>query len=207
MADWVCTRCGSLNTFDASSCTTCGTERAEGSIGAANAPASSGFEARPALASPAGTMTVPGFEPVLPMAAGDLFGGLLGGAVAAVIATGIWYAVVALSGWQIGFIAIGVGWLVAQGTLFGAGGRASIPLVASSAVFTLLALAVGEYLIIYHFVSQELGSIELLMPIEFMVEVVIASLQADPLTLLFWAIALFAAVSIPFRAMTGGRGA
>lgn len=152
-----------------------------------------------AAAVPAG----PQFEPVLGSDA-SILGGIVGAIVGAVVATVLWFGVVALTQWQIGIVAIVVGFIVGKATVFGAGGRGSIPLVVASGVMTLVALVVSEYLIIYHFVSLEFGSdglISVIQPIDFVVGVAIESVQADPLTLVFWAIALFQAVAIPWSAM------
>ena len=223
MDEWVCGKCRSINLKYASSCYSCATPRhiAEAAYAqAASAPlghsAASSFGAGPTAAgltgdgvalAPAGAASAGGyvFAPSAPQAAAGygLLGGLLGGLFAAAIATGVWYAVVAISNWQVGLVAVAVGWLVGTGTVLGAGGGASFLLVASSAVFTLIALAVSEYLIVFHFVSEIIGLslAELLQPPDLMLQVVIESLAADPLTLVFWAIALFVSVSIPFRAL------
>jgi hypothetical protein len=153
----------------------------------------------PAAAQP----PAPSFEPVLG-AESSLLGGVVGGLVGAVLASALWFGVVAITNWQIGLVAIVVGFVVGKAVVFGAGGRGSIPLVAVSAVFTLAALVVSEYLVIYHFISQEFGTeglISVIQPVDFVVSVAVESVQADPVTLLFWGIALFQAVAIPWSAM------
>lgn len=155
-------------------------------------------DADPAVAA------APTFEPVLPIGESSLIGGLLGGLVGAIAASALWYAVVVITSWQVGLVAIVVGWIVGRGVVFGAGGRGSIPLVAVSAVLTLAALTVSEYLIVYHFIAETLGSdglISMVQPLDFMVGVAVESVMADPLTLLFWGIALFQSVAIPFGAI------
>ena len=222
MDEWVCGKCRSINLKFATSCYSCATPRhiAEAAFAqAASAPLGyatpSSGGATPALAgltgegaavaSPEAASAGYVFAPAAAQAAGGygLLGGLLGGLFAAAIATGVWYGVVALTNWQIGLVAVAVGWLVGTGTVLGAGGGASFLLVVSSAIFTLVALAVSEYLIIFHFLSEIIGlsMADLLQPPDVMLQVVIESLTADPLTLVFWAIALFVSVSIPFRAL------
>jgi hypothetical protein len=127
--------------------------------------------------------------------------GILLAAVAAVIASAIWYAVVALSEYQIAFVAVAVGWVIGTAAVRGAGGRGSIPLAAVSAFLTLAALFVSEYLINYHYISQILGPLELIQPPDIVFAIVVESLSADPTTLVFWALALGAAVWIPFKAI------
>ena len=228
MNDWVCGNCKSINRASAGSCYSCGGSRAAvampdprlttdapgSSTGAAVAgslagptssasavAASGGFGVPAAISRPGDPLAVG--SPPMPASVSDVLGGLLGGLLAAVLATAIWYGVVAVTHWQLGIVAIAVGFLVGQGVVLGARGHASIALVVISVVLTLLALAVSEYLIVAYFVGQELGvPIEIVQPPDFVVSVVTESLAADPLTLAFWAIALFQAVAIPWRAIT-----
>ncbi len=144
-------------------------------------------------------------EPSAAAAAGptQLLGGLLGGLVAAILASAVWFGVVAVSGYQVGLVAIAVGFLVGHGVVLGARRHGSIVLVLLSAVLTLLALVTSEYLIVAYLLNQELAAegltIEVLQPPAFVIEIVVQSVQTDPLTLVFWAIALFQAIVIPLR--------
>lgn len=166
------------------------------------ATASAGPIAAPATGGLLGALTGGG-PSAGPASSTHLATGLVAGLVAAVVASAIWYAVVVVTGYQVGLVAIAVGFLVGQAVVLGAGRHGSIVLVAGSVVLTLLALAASEYLIVVHFIGLEFAAdglaIEVLQPIDFMIEVVAESVQADPLTLLFWAIALFQAFAIPAR--------
>lgn len=160
----------------------------------------------PAVATPLPAADAP--ESALPATPSDIAGGLLAGIVAAVLASAIWYGVVVVSGWQVGLVAIAVGFLVGQGVVLGARKRGSVALVAISVVLTLLALVISEYLIVAHFVGQELApgeSLEILQAPDLVVSVVTESVTADPLTLVFWAIALFQAVAIPWQQVSRRR--
>jgi hypothetical protein len=217
--DWVCGNCKSVNRRSANSCYSCGGVReivavdearplglqtmaaADGQPGAA-APMLPGVGGAGALVG-SDPLAVPG-DPQSSRAANtnDLLGGLLGGLVAAVFATGLWYAVVAVSQYQLGIIAIVVGFLVGQGVVLGAGRHPSVALVGISVVLTLLALVISEYLIVAKFVGDQLApgqSLELMQPPTIVLDVVAASVQEQPLTLAFWAIALFQAFTIPAR--------
>jgi hypothetical protein len=129
----------------------------------------------------------------------NLVGAVLAGLAAAVVACLIWYGVVAISNYQIGFLAVGVGWLIGLGVGFGAGRKRGPTLQAISVGITLVAMVFSEYLIVRHFVVEalvEVGStISLFLPLDLMVELVVESIKSDPLTLLFWAIALWFAFS------------
>jgi hypothetical protein len=224
--DWVCGNCKSINRASANSCYSCGGAReivaapeirptsalggppsplatadamsAAGGAGAASSLDASAFA--PSTELPGADTT-----PSRPASTSDILGGLLAGLVAAVLATAIWYGVVAVSHLQVGIVAIAVGFIVGQGVVLGARRHGSIVLVAISVVLTLLALVVSEYLIVAHFIGQELGvQLDLIQPPDLIVSVVSESVQGDPLTLVFWAIALFQAFVIPSRTL--GRG-
>ncbi len=152
-------------------------------------------------------LELPVLKPALPAEPEHVLGALLGGAIGAALATAIWYGVVAVSNWQIGLIAVAVGFVVGQGVVFGANGRTSALLIPISLVFTLAALVASEYLIAVHFVNQ--AAAEIGVPAsEFLalfspVDLIRISLEEEPITLLFWAIAGYEAFVIPMRA---GRG-
>lgn len=226
MNDWVCGNCKSINRGAANACYSCGGAR---EIVAASAPvvpmsghtatvsSADGGVGVAALASPldpallaGGAASAPAAEaaPRQPAGTTEIVGGFVGGLVAAAMATAVWYGVVVATQYQIGLVAIAVGFIVGYGVVLGANRRGSVVLVPISVILTLLALVISEYLIVAHFVSQEFAAegltIELLQPPDFVISVVVDSLQADPLTLAFWAIALFQAFAIPSRAI--GRG-
>ena len=142
---------------------------------------------------------------------GDIAGGVIGGAIGAVLATALWYGVVAITNWQVGIVAVAVGFVVGQGVVFGAGRHPSIALVPISVAFTLVALVVSEYLIARHFlgiaaaeISAEFGVSIAEVEAEFAspIDLLRFSLESEPITLLFWAIAGWEAFVIPMRAAT-----
>jgi hypothetical protein len=231
VSEWVCGNCKSINRASAGSCYSCGGSRAtvaapdprlavpaaapvpavapaDGpgfaalSAAGAGAGGSAALATAPAIPGLGETVELPAAVPAQPASMSDLMGGVLAGLVAAILATAIWYGVVATTHFQVGIVAIAVGFIVGQGVVFGARRHTSIVLVAVSVVLTLVALAVSEYLIVAHFVSQELGfAVDLVQPPDVFFGVVSESLGADPLTLVFWAIALFQAFIIPWRSI------
>ncbi|HSK53047.1 MAG TPA: hypothetical protein VLA44_09845 [Clostridia bacterium] len=228
MSDWVCGRCKSINRERAATCYSCGGMRgavqlpagAAGGVGAAPpaqagsgpvaAAAAAGFGADQPGMLPVAEVTMPESKPVLPAGPGNLVGGFLGGAVGAALATALWYGVVVATNWQIGLVAIAVGFVVGQGVVLGAANRASIMLIPISLGLTLVALVASEYLIATHFLGQ--AATEFGVPLEVAeamfppVERVRASLEGEPITLLFWAIAGYEAFVIPLRAATRSGG-
>jgi hypothetical protein len=132
----------------------------------------------------------------------NLLGALALGLSAAVISALVWYLLVALTHYQIGFVAVGVGFLIGVAVRFGAGGQRGIALQLASVAITLLAMGTSEYLIVRHFAAQALAeegytSIPLVLPIGLMLMLVVESIKSDPLTLLFWGIAAWEAFAIP----------
>ena len=228
MSDWVCGRCKSINRERAAACYSCGGIRGAIQLepsGAVVTPASAmGTRAVPAAlepyAAPLATATLASGIPVAEVAApapaepatmGDIAGGVIGGAIGAVLATALWYGVVAITNWQVGIVAVAVGFIVGQGVVFGAGRHPSIALVPISVAFTLVSLVVSEYLIARHFlgiaaaeISAEFGVTIAEVEAEFAspIELLRFSLESEPITLLFWAIAGWEAFIIPMRAAT-----
>ena len=230
MSEWVCLNCKSINRPSARACYSCGSAPGAeptapsafpvpgiaAAVGAAGGPAAAVAVAGVpfGLGAEGGSMSLAG-EAVLATApatpattAGpmDLVGGAVGGVVGAVAASAVWYAVVAATQFQVGLVAIAVGWIVGQAVVFGAQRRFSVALIPISVVLTLLALAASEYLIVLHFFSQEFGAVDFVQPPALVLDVIMASLQADPLTLVFWAIALFQAFIIPARVARPSAG-
>jgi hypothetical protein len=239
VSDWVCGRCKSINRERAAACYSCGGVR-----GAIQLPVSNGATVAPSSAigtvsaaaataqvapAPSGATVlataipvadVTALVPAEPATMGDLVGGVVGGAIGAVLATGLWYGVVAITNWQVGIIAIAVGFIIGQGVVLGAGRHPSIMLVPISLAFTLVSLVVSEYLIANHFYNAAITEIaaEMGMSVEEVavvaeigglsnspLELIRFSLESDPITLLFWAIAGWEAFVIPMRAATRSR--
>jgi hypothetical protein len=132
-----------------------------------------------------------------------LIGGLLAGLAAAVAASAAWFGVVALTKCQIGYVAVGVGIAVGLAVVAGAGGKRGLPLQIMSVVITLIAMAFSEYLIVRYFLIVELGfegmGFPLIQPVGVMLEYIGAGIESDPVTLLFWGIALLAAFTAPAK--------
>jgi hypothetical protein len=129
---------------------------------------------------------------------------VLAGLAAAAVGTLVWYGVIVITNYQVGIIAAGIGWLVGIAVVFGSGRKRGPALQAISVIITLVALVISEYLIVRHFVIEDLTELGftdfvLLLPLDEMFELVVDGIRADLLTLVFWAIALFAAAATPAR--------
>lgn len=218
---WVCANCRSLNRGRAKACYSCrapyapydaasGTAPTSGVVGpATGAPAAA---AAVTIAAGSGPATLlPAAPPVANEPAGPaddaglgILGGVIGGAIGAVLSTGLWYGVVTATHIQAGIVAIAVGWIIGQAVVLAAG-RATISLVPVSVAWTLVALVVAQYLIAVRFINELLDAnqvgvhLPILAAPTDVLDTVWNWIQYDPLTLLFWGIALFEAVVIPWR--------
>jgi hypothetical protein len=225
MSDWVCGRCKSLNRERSATCYSCGGIRGAIQLEASTAAAPVAIampEAAVTFASGIPIAEVAAPAPAVPATMGDLVGGVVGGAIGAVLATGLWYGVVATTNWQVGIIAVAVGFIVGHGVVLGAGRHPSILLVPISLAFALVSLFVSEYLIANHFYNTAVAEIAAEMGISAgevadiaalagvpttPLDLVRFSLESDPITLLFWAIAGWEAFVIPMRAATRSNAA
>jgi hypothetical protein len=140
--------------------------------------------------------------PPEPFGVNGLARGIVAALGGAVLATLVWYAVVAFSGYQVAIVAAAVGWIIGSAAVWGAGGRGSIWLSAVSVLITIVSLGIGEYLISYHVATSELGvRTPLLRPLDEILAIVLDVLTSDPLTLVFWALAIGLAAYVPFKAI------
>jgi len=134
----------------------------------------------------------------------NLLGAFLLGIGAAAISCMVWYGIVVVTQWQVGYVAVAVGWLVANGVIYGAGRKRGMALQLLSVMITLLAMVASEYLIVRHYlveylVEQGATDLPMLYSIDLMLELIVESIKADPLTLLFWGIAGWEAFAIPAK--------
>ena len=130
---------------------------------------------------------------------------LLYGLVAGAIGAAIWFAIVVLTERELGLVAVIIGALVGTGVLMGSGNKRNVRLQLLSVSLTLAAMAGAEYFIIRHFVVEylvEQGSatasqIPMFLPLDVAWDFVVSTIQDDPLTLLFWGIAVWTAFRVP----------
>ena len=124
---------------------------------------------------------------------------LVAGAVSAAIGALIWAAITVITGWQIGFMAIGVGCLVGIAVKVLGNGQSQIFGVIG-AVFSLLGCLAGNYLTVIGFVASEfdMGYIELLKTTPFELVVDIMKEGFSPVDILFYGLALFQGYKLAF---------
>jgi hypothetical protein len=84
----------------------------------------------------------------LPMAvAGGIAGSVIGGV--------IWAVIAALTNLEVGYVAIGVGWLAGMGTVLGAGGKKGPQLQVVAVLCSVLGLLLGKYFTLVQAIKAE----------------------------------------------------
>ncbi|OQB27019.1 MAG: hypothetical protein BWY10_01694 [Chloroflexi bacterium ADurb.Bin180] len=129
---------------------------------------------------------------------------LLLGLLAAVVGCVLWYAVVVITNYELGIVAIAIGWLIGTAVMFGAGRKRRRVLQIMAVLITLVALLFSEYLIVRHFAVKHLTEqgytgIPLFLSPSIMMGLVVEGIKASPTSLLFWAIALWQAFVTPTK--------
>ena len=133
----------------------------------------------------------------------NLSAALFGGFVAALVGSIVWGAVTYFTEWQIGFMAVGVGFLVGYAVrTLGNGLDMSFGVV--GAVMSLLGCVLGNYLAVSVWIAQA-QSIPILdqifgVDLDFAMQVMIESFH--PMDVLFYAIAIYYGYKSSFRTIT-----
>jgi len=135
----------------------------------------------------------------------NMVGALLCGLVAGAVGAAVWFAIVVVTNFQIGLLAVIIGALVGTGVLIGSGRKRNMRLQLLSVALTLAAMAAAEYFIVRHFVVEYLveegrasaADVPLFFPLELAWDFVLAAIEDDPLTLVFWGIAVWTAFRVP----------
>ncbi len=131
---------------------------------------------------------------------------LIFGLVAGAVGAALWFAIVVITQWQLGLVAVGIGALVGTGVMLGAGRKYGRRLQLLSLAITLAAMVVAEYFIVREFVVQILTeehgadyaeNVPLFLPLSLAWDFVVEGVQADVTQLFFWALALWTAFRIP----------
>ncbi|HEY8509943.1 MAG TPA: hypothetical protein VIL32_16390 [Steroidobacteraceae bacterium] len=122
----------------------------------------------------------------------NLLMGVVGGAMAAVTGALVWAVVTVLTGYQIGWLAVGVGFLV--GITIRYSGRGSTMVYRLlGAVFALLGCVAGNFFSVVAFAASEQGIsfFELLPQVDVMRVVGFVIEDSGPIDLLFYGLAVY----------------
>lgn len=130
----------------------------------------------------------------------NVLGAVFFGIAAAVISALLWYAVVVITDYQLGIAAIVVGWIVAQAVMYGAGKKRGPVVQLISVVAIIFAMALGQYLIIRHFIIRDLGyDLPLFMNLKLVFTLLVEYAKEDPILLVFWLIAAIEGIVLPAK--------
>jgi hypothetical protein len=181
--NWLCGTCHSLNDVKSGRCYKCNQPR-----GKAEQP----MAGVPSLARPK--------DP-------SLLTALIIGFAVATISVALWYWFdTSTEGRRAFTFSWLIGCAIGLAVLLGGRGRSSFPIVVVSFLLTVGALAVGEYLLISHYLAigadHVADTIVIAGPQE-VIDALIEDLGAAPLRPLMWAFAILGAVAIPWRGMVG----
>lgn len=128
---------------------------------------------------------------------------ILAGLFAAILAGVVWYAFTVLTNYQVGYIAIGVGFLIGFAVRLGSGNKRGFSLQMISAGITLLTLYVSQYFVFHHYARKYLlehkaefpdynGQFFLLSPFN----PDILRDMISPIGLIIWAVGIYFAYSL-----------
>jgi len=130
----------------------------------------------------------------------SMVGGFLAGAVAALVGAGVWALVTILTGYQIGFMAIGVGFLVGLAVQFFGKGISKIFGVMGAAL-ALIGCLLGNYFTVVHFVGEAegLGFFDTLSQINPAAIPELMMVTFSPMDLVFYGIAVYEGFKLSIR--------
>lgn len=133
----------------------------------------------------------------------SMVGGFLAGGVAALVGAGVWALVTILTGYQIGFMAIGVGFLVGLAVQFAGKGIHKIFGVMGAAL-ALIGCLLGNYFTVVHFVGEAegLGFFDTLTKINPAGIPELMMITFSPMDLIFYGIAVYEGFKLSFRKIT-----
>lgn len=131
-----------------------------------------------------------------------VFRAILFGFAAAAVCAILWYGAVVITEYNLGIVVVAIGWLTAHAVILGSGGKRGLVLQVISALAIILAMGVGQYLIIRHYIVAEyvkvgLTESPLFIAPELMLQLLGQYIKEEPQILAFWAIALIEGVVIP----------
>jgi hypothetical protein len=133
----------------------------------------------------------------------NLLMGIVGGVLAAAAGAAIWAVITAFTGYQIGFMAVGVGLLVGFAVrLFGKGIDKSFGIV--GAVLALLGCLAGNILTACIFIARhgQFDLFDVIMSLDLMLVVDLLQKTFSPIDLLFYGIAVYEGYQFSFRRLS-----
>ncbi len=133
----------------------------------------------------------------------NLVAGILAGAAAAIVSAGVWALITVLTGYQIGWMAVGVGILVGL-SLRKIGRGIDKTFGFAGAGLSLVGCVLGNILAVCGFVSvqESIPFLQVLTRLNPQVAVEMLKVTFNPIDLLFYGIAVYEGYKISFRSIT-----
>jgi len=128
---------------------------------------------------------------------------ILSGLIAAIVAGFAWYAFTTITNYQVGYVAIGVGFIIGYAVRLGSGKKKGFALQMWSAGIALVTLYISQYFVVHHYARKYLlehkaefpgynGEFFLLSP--FNPDVLRE--MFSPIGLIIWAVGIYFAYSL-----------
>lgn len=148
-----------------------------------------------------------GAEPLAKPHILNILGGFALGLVAAIICAIVWDKLTYYTHFQIGYVAVGIGFVVGSAVVFGAGGKRGRALQVLGALLSLLGIMLGETLLVMDYVRDEIAKDPTLSfagasPIGLFIVSAIylpESFKESPLSILFAGLGLWYGWSVPAK--------
>jgi len=133
----------------------------------------------------------------------ELLHGLLLGLILGFLGATLWFVILAATGWELGILSLGLGFLVGWGVMRGAGNKRGRKLQWLAVAATLVVMIFTQYLIGRHIISRVLVEQgypppPIFLPPDLMLAVLFATLW-NLTTLALWGFAFLVAWTIPRR--------
>ena len=130
----------------------------------------------------------------------NFMGGLLAGLAASLVGAAAWAGVTIATGYQIGWMAVGIGFLVGL-TVRAVGKGMNKSFAVMGAALALFGCALGNLLTVCHFVGAEegMGLLEIMTSLNPISMVALMALTFSPMDLLFYGIAVYEGFSLSAR--------
>jgi hypothetical protein len=126
------------------------------------------------------------------------------GILAAIIAGVAWFLLSVLTGYQIGYVAIGVGFIIGHAVIWGAGKKRGASLQILSAAITIVTLLISQYVIVLYYIHKYLLEHRADYPGYNGQWIFVSPFNPDvlkgmfsPMGILIWAIGIYFAYSLP----------
>jgi len=139
-------------------------------------------------------------QPIQPITnESQLFRAILFGLIAGMIPATFWYEAATASKYHFGVLAILVGWVIGKFVAIGSRQRQELLLQITSVILSLSMLILTEYFILRDFLVQslEFGRVPFFLPLNATLSLFGTLLKTEPITLLFWILALGLAFIVP----------